>query len=292
MTAARCCPLALFPFALVLAGSLLGCKDEPATLQTAKPTETPSSGPFDLKPPAKPAKADPEAKTKLDAMIAAHTGGKPERLAKLKSCSFTRHGLIMNDGPRTAVQTIDLDWPNRYKYRSEITLNGQNVFQAGLTPTLNWRFPGEPDPTKALPDKPEKQKLDGDITVTVRRQMQEDALFLLFPFLEPETVVTTAEGDTIGEKECFGLHVWTPALDYALVHVDKAGSQLARLAYRGREGRAEVVKIMVFEEFQEFGGVKLGSKIYLKAAGNDLASWRSLSVTLGKTFDPTYFDNP
>jgi len=283
-----------FPAMLLLACAILGCKPEPKTLPTAKPMDETKVVALELKPPAKPEKSDPEARKKLDAVLAAHTGGKLELLQKLKSVSFTRNGLINADGPpgRTSVQTIDVDWPARYKYRTEIQFDGLAVFQAGLTPTENWRYPAEPDPSKPPPEKPEKQKLDGEVTLTVRRQMQEDALFLLFPFADPLTVVLPAEDATIGDKACFGLHVWTPALEYVLVHVEKANSMLVRYAFKGRERRSEVVKELVFEEFGDFGGVKLGTKIYLRAVGTDLASWRSLTVTAGKTFEPKYFDNP
>ena len=282
------------PALLLLAGAVLGCKPEPLTLVTAKPLEETKPTTLELKPPAKPEKSDPEARKKLDAVLAAHTGGKVELLQKLKGASFVRTGLINVDGPpgRTSVQTIDVDWPARYKYRTEIQFDGLAVFQAGLTPAENWRFPAEPDPSKPPPAKPEKQKLDADVTLTVRRQMQEDALFLLFPFADPATVVLPAADAVIADKECFGLHVWTPALEYALVHVEKANSMLVRYAFKGRERRVEVVKELVFEEFADYGGVKLGSKIYLKAASTDLASWRSLTVTAGKTFDAKYFDNP
>lgn len=281
------------PAILLLAGAVLGCKPDPPTIRTAKPVEEEHvDAPFELKPPAKPEKSDPEARKKLDAMLAAHTGGKPELLQKFKACTFTRQGLINLNGPRTAVQTIDFEWPSRYKYKSEITIDSTSVFQVGLTPTENWQYPPEPDPTKPPPDKLQKQKLDADVATTVRRQMQEDAVFLLFPFAEAQTVVLPADDAVIGDKKCFGLHVWTPALDYALVQIDKSNSMLVRFVYKGRERRNEVVKEVVFEEFQDYAGVKLGSKIYLKAVGTDLASWRSLAVTSGKTFDPKHFENP
>ena len=145
-----------FPAFLVLTAAVLGCSSDPPTLRTAKPVEVENADAgFELKPPAKPKSSDPDAKKKLDAMIAAHTGGKPELLAKLKNATFVRNGIINSNGPRTAAQTIDLEWPTRYKYKTEITVDAQIVFQAGLTPTENWLYPAEPDPTKPLPDKPQ-----------------------------------------------------------------------------------------------------------------------------------------
>ena len=105
-----------FPLLFLALASLLGCQPDPPTLRTAKPTDPPPSTLLELKPPAKPAQSSPEAQKKLDAMLAVHSGGKPERLQALKSCSFTRTGgMALNGTVGAATQTVDVQWPARFR---------------------------------------------------------------------------------------------------------------------------------------------------------------------------------
>ena len=281
------------PILLLAFGCLAGCKPEPPTLRTAKPTELPSAGILELKPPAKPAESPADARKKLDAMLAAHTGGKPELLQKQKVCSFTRTGVLFANGQAHATtQTVDSSWPDRFKHSTEITTETVGFTSVGLSPDGNWisqvnrRF-GDP-----LPQPVPKQKLTEDLLVTARRQMQEDACFLLFPLADPLTRVLLADDTKLGEKDCYGLHVWTPALDYALLHVEKKSNTLVRIAFTGHENGRDVLKELLIEDAQDFGGVKLGAKVYVRVAGIELAEWRSLKVTAGKAFDPKHFDGP
>ncbi len=284
-----------------IAGSLLatavlaGCKPEPATPRTAKPTDVPVAGPLVLKPPAKPGQSTPEGQAKLTALLAAHTGGKPARLDALKSGGFTRVGVLFLNGPPgfPATQTVEVAWPAQFKYSTEITTETVGTTSVGLSPEGNWisqsNRPHGDTGAKALP----KQKIVDDLLLTAQRQMQEDHCFLLFPFADPATKVLLADDTKIGEeRDCYGLHVWTPALEYALVHVDKKTNLLVRIAFTGHENGRDVLKELLFEDAQDFGGVKLPAKVYVRAAGIELAEWRSLKVTAGKTFDPKHFDNP
>ncbi len=281
--------------AMIAAALLAGCKPEPATPRTAKPTDVPSAGPLELKPPAKPGQSSPEGQAKLAALLAAHTGGKPARLDALKSAGFTRVGVLFLNGPPgfPATQTVEVAWPARFKSSTEITTETVGTTAVGLSPEGNWisqsNRPHGDTGAKALP----KQKIVDDLLLTAQRQMQEDHCFLLFPFADPVTKVLIADDAKIGqERDCYGLHVWTPALEYALLHVDKKSNLLVRLSFAGHENGRDVLKELLFEDAQDFGGVKLPAKVYIRAAGIELAEWRSLKVTAGKTFDPKHFDNP
>lgn len=277
---------------LIAFACVLGCKPEPPTLRTAKPTELPPATGLALMPPAKPGQSDPEARKKLDTLLAAHTGGKPELLRILSSTSYTRTGSMSLNGANVgATQTVDLSWPLRFKHSTEMTGDTVATFTGGLGSDGNWmaqstRSFGEP------PKASSKEKLPGELLVTLQRQMQEDACFLLFPFADPQTRVLPADDTRLGEKDCFGLHVWTPALEYALLHIDKKTNLVVRMAFTSRENARDVVKELLMEDSQDFGGVKLASKVYVRAAGIELAEWRSLKVTSGKTFDAKFFDTP
>lgn len=282
-----------FPLLFLASASLLGCQPDPPTLRTAKPTDPPPATLLELKPPTKPAQSSPEAQKKLDAMLAVHSGGKPERLQLLKSCSFTRTGgMALNGTVGAATQTVDVQWPARFRHSTEVTGETVGIIAGGLTPEGNWlsqssRPFGEAAP-KALP----KQKLPDELLLTLQRQMQEDACFLLFPFADPQARALLADDAKLGDRDCYGLHVWTPALEYALLHIDKKTDALVRMAFTGHESGKNVLKELLIDDSPEFAGVKLGSKVYVRAAGIDLAEWRSLKVTGGKTFDAKSFDGP
>ncbi len=293
MTAPRRTISAILLAASLLAGSLLGCKPEPPTLRTARPTDPPPVGTLELKPPAKPGESDGEARKKLEAMLAAHTGGKPEALQKLKDASYTRIGSIMLNGSGAATtQTVDLAWPARYKTTVEITAERVGTVSVGLGPDGNWISQFNRPPGVALPTPLPKEKLAGGALLSFRRQMQEDACYLLFPFADPSTRVLPADDARLGDKDCHGLHAWTPALEYALLHIDKTTNLLARLAFTGHEQGKDVVKELLFDDAQDFSGLKLGAKVYVRAGVLDVAEWRSLKVKAGQTFEAKHFDNP
>lgn len=279
---------------LLIGAAVLGCKPEPPPLQTAKPTEQPKSTQFELKPPAKPAESDRDAHAKLSAFLAAQTADKPEALQKLKSMNYTRNGVMFLSGPPglAASQTVDLSWPAKFKHSNEITAQVVATVGIGLGGLENWisnrqRNFGEP---VALPLP--KDKLTDDLLVTAKRQLQEDACFLLFPFADPATRVLPAEGAAVGDSDCYGLHTWSPALEYALLHIDKKTNSLVRLAFTGHENSRDVLKELLCEDHKIYDGVRLPNRVYVRAGGVELAEWRSLKVTSNTTFAATHFDNP
>jgi hypothetical protein len=270
--------------AVGLAG--VGCDTDPPPVIEAKKIEEPQIAVPELKPPIKPAQSDEAAAQLLKEAIAAHTGGHPERLDKLRNCSFTRTGVVtMPSGAFPAVWKMDVLWPDRYRMTAEIQA-GASITRTVFTrsPAGAWQFP---------PDNPQgKQALDKESARTFLAQFHEDAVGLLFPLADRATVVTRATDETVNGKELVGLHVWTPALDYALVSIDKKTKLLTRVVYNGREDRFNVVKELVATEHQEFDGVKLASKLYVKGNGRNLADWTKLSVTTDKPVDPKVFDGP
>jgi len=281
------------PILLIACAGLFGCQPDPPTLRTAKPAELPPARNLELKPPPKPAQSSPEAQKKLEALLAGHTGGKPELLQKLKSASFTRIGaLSANDQVLAATQTVDVSWPVRFKNSTELTTETVATTTFGLSPEANWIAQVNKRFGEAAPQAIPKQKMADDLLLIAQRQFQEDACFLLFPFADPSTRVLFADDTLIGDKDCYGLHVWTPALTYALLHIEKKSNALIRIAYSGRESGKDLVKELLFDELQDYGGIKLPAKVYIRAAGIDLAEWRSLKVTAGKTFDAKHFDGP
>jgi len=272
--------------AIGLAG--VGCDPEPPPVVAAKKIEEQKVVVPELKPPIKPAQSDESAAQLLKESLAAHTGGHPERLDKLKNCSFARSGVVnMSNGVFPALWKMDLIWPDRYRMHAEIQMGATVTRTFARSPAGAWQYP--PDNPQ---DKLEKQPLDAEAARTLTAQFQEDCVGLLFPLADPATVTVRATDETLAGKEVIGLHVWTPALDYVLVSIDKKSKLLTRIVYNGREARMNMVKEVVVTEHQEFDGVKLASKMYVKANGRNLADWHKLTITTDKPVDPKVFDAP
>ncbi len=274
----RLATLAVLP--LVLA--LIGCGTKPAPIIEAKAIDKPKVEDHELKPPAKPEASDPDAKKLLDEMLAAHTGGSPDKLAAFRECTFTRKGYQEGaNGRFNATWTTHLSWPGRYRVRMDLDLGGgvsqQLLF--GQSPTGAWRA--------AVGDK-EKGPLDPDSRQTLTTQFHEDALALLFPFTDPAVVATRAEGKDATASE---VHAWVPAVGYVRVGLDAKTKLLARLTYNGREGNVPVMKELTFSEYKEFVGVKLGTKVGVRTKTKPLGEWTELTVDVTKP-DPKVFDGP
>lgn len=262
--------------------ALVGCGEKPAPIIAAKPLDTPKAEDTELKAPAKPEKSDPDARKLLDEMLAAHTDGKPDKLAALKECTVTRKGQQEAPGGRfQATWTRHLNWPGSYRLRIDLVLGGgvnqQLLFAFG--PTGAWRAAGG--------DK-EKSTLGPDERTDVTVQYYEDAMTLLFPFADPAVVVSKADGKDPAVSE---LHAWLPTIGYARLGIDAKTKLLTRLAYNGRELTVPVMKELSFQEYKEFAGVKLGTKVGVRTKAKPLGEWTDLTLDVTKP-DPKLFDGP
>jgi hypothetical protein len=284
-------------FGIAIGMLSIGCDNTPPPVIVAKKIEEQQLIVPELKPPIRPAKSDESASQLLREMIAAHTGNSPDRLEKFKVCTFTRTGIMDGTGWLPTSWTIDLAWPDRYRFRTEmqttqdgVTLTQNQIF--AMSPSSAWRMFGLTRAGQQTQEKREQVTLDPDGARTLRTQMQEDSTLLLFPLVDAKTVVARGADQTVHGQELIGLHVWTPALEYAQLSFDKKTKLLTRLIYNGREAHVNMVKELVVTEYQEFDGVKLASKLYVKANGRTLADWNKLTVTTGKPIDPKAFDTP
>jgi hypothetical protein len=261
---------------------LAGCGDAPAPVNEAKRIERPKEADNDLKPPSRPAASDDAGKKLLAEVLAAHTGGQPDKLAALRECSFTRKGVqYLSAGQTPAEWSTALLWPDRYRLRIELGYGGgvKQVQTFASNPAAAWvRAGDEPAP---------KEPMDKEVALTLASQKNEDAISLLFILADPATVVTRAADD----QNLLGLHVWTPGIEYARLRIDPKTKLLTRFTYNGREGTDQVMKELIFQEFKEYAGVKLGAKMAARAKGNLLAEWTELTVDTAKP-DPKSFDGP
>lgn len=286
--------------AAILAGLVLavvGCDTDPPPVAPAKKIEDNAVKPLELKPPVKPAVSEPAAAQWLKEAVDAHTGGQPERLAPFKTCSYTRGGFTDTPGGRSpSTWQFDLQWPERYRLRSESQIGSEGAavtryVSFAVTPDGGWQAFAEVQAGQRQ-EKRERTPLDAGAVRTLKSQMHEDAMLFLFPLADPKTVAARGPDEAVNGRELVGLHVWTPALDYALLSFDKKTKLLVRMVYHGREALTDQTKEVVVLDYQEVGGVKLAAKLYVKANGLSKADWNKLDVTPVASFDPKLFDKP
>lgn len=277
--------------------AVVGCDSDPPPVIEVKKKEAEKADQFELKPPPKPAQSEPAAVLLLKEALDAHTGGQPDRLNRFKSVTYTRTGRLETPGGLAQTNwSFDLAWPDRYRLRTKLELakDGAAFTQVdtfAVSPAGAWQARAEEQSGQQPAEKRQRMPLDAELTRTLKAQMNEDAVLFLFPLTDPTTVVSRGPDETLNGVEVVGLHVWTPALEYALVSFDKKTKLLARVVYTGREMATNVVKEVVVTENQEFDGVKLPVKLTVKANRQNKADWQKLTVTPGP-IDPKVFDTP
>jgi hypothetical protein len=266
-------------------GLLSGCNDPPP-INEARKIEQPQEVAPEIKTPGKPLQSDPAAAQLLKDVLNAHTGNKPELLAKLKSCYVVRGGQMEQPTGRIrSVWKTYSVWPDKYRVTMEMhsTAVSSMTFARGASGA--WQYPGGPD-------KLEKAPLAADFLATLTFQQKEDALSLLFGLAEPGVIVANGSDEVLDGIELVTLQVWNAGPDYAQIGIDKKTKLVKRIVYNGRETATMVVKDLVFTAYQEIDGIKLGSKLLVKGAGRPLAEWNELSVDTTKPIDNKLFENP
>ena len=270
---------------LLVALGCVGCSDAPRTVATAKKLDDAEST-VSVEVPAKaaPAQSEPAAKALVAEMLAAHTKGKPEALRAFRSFENVRAGFVVSDKPEPAYQTWTMRgvWPDRYQIRAALSAQDTVVFsRAG---DKAWRQVLNPQPTPAA-------DLDAGDLKTLRADATGEWLTLLFPLLEPETVVATGPARAVGGRQCPGVRVWHPALAEAILYLDPATKELAQITFNGRESQQVVVKDFIVLELRETAGVRLPSRVAQNAGGKQLADWTFTKLE-PKAHDAKAFDKP
>jgi hypothetical protein len=280
-------------FTLILFLIGVGCSQPAPTIPTAKKV-VPELPPEETAIPSKPASSDEKALVILRDCLNAHTGNAPEKLNSFRSASMIRRGVLETGVPGgfPADWSVDLVWPKQYRFRSKLEQAGTSQTVSFGTDPKPWRFPAVATPTQPVPDLRVKQELDEAAIGDLRSQMNEDAFSLLFPLRDPATIVQLGQDTTIGTSAALGLQVWTPALDYARIWIDKETKLLVRFAYRGQEQGRPVDKTLTLGKFEDFAGVKLPTEAEVNVRSRTLARWTKLIVEANKKFDPKIFDAP
>jgi len=270
---------------LLAALACVGCGDSPRTIATARKLDEPPVEVAALVPAkAAPAQSDPAAKALIAEMLNAHTQGKPEAVKAFRTFETVRDGLVLSDTQEPMYQTWTMrgEWPGRYQIRAD--LSGRNSVVLSWSGDKAWRQLLNPTPGPAA-------DLDATDTKALQTDTTGEWLLLLFPLLEPETVVGLEPAKLVRDKSCPGVRVWHPALTEAILYLDPVTKELAQLTFNGRESQQVVVKDFTPLELKETAGVRLPSRLAQNASGKQLADW-TVTRLIPKAHDAKLFDKP
>ncbi len=277
----RC--LTLIVFVLVT-----GCSDTPRVIVPAKavPVVEATKGGVELPAMKAPEKSEPAAMELVKAALNAHTANKPNDVNKFKTVKFLRGGFIRSLDQQTLPQawTIHATWPSQYRVQAE--LSGNQIVTLGWNGTTGWRsvsVAGKGPPTVKMSSS-EVEDFQLDVT--------GEWLWLLFPFTDPETIVTSAPTTIINGKTSPGVRIWHPKLSPAIVHFDPDTKLLLMITYEGRESGRKVIKEFDMLEHKEFEGVKFPVRMAQKANGEQYAEWTLNTLESKPSHDAKLFEGP
>src|SRR5262245_13590706 len=99
---------------------LAGCAEEKGLPE--KPSDREVKATSNPLEPVKPEKEDPAARAIVDQAIAAHTGGKPDRLERLKKHHMSLKGQLSTTdvGSVTHVRESWAEWPSNFAFRFDL----------------------------------------------------------------------------------------------------------------------------------------------------------------------------
>jgi hypothetical protein len=268
--------------AILVGGVTAGCSNDPPPIQEAKKVGGEEQKAVDLTPGKAPEKSDPAAAAVVNAAVAAHTGGKPEKLKALKAVTFTRTGPATFGGPFPVDQkwTCHAAWPDRFRVKAEVP--GQPVITLAWSGGAGWSY--TPASGKKAMTPQEAKDFQDDVT--------GDWLTLVFPLTEPTALFTQSGELTVNGKPSVGVRVWHPALSDAVAYFDKETKLLSQVTYSGREGGQKVTKEVTVFGSRPFADVTLPEKTVLRSSGKLYAEWTMASLEPLSSVDSKLFTDP
>ncbi len=273
---------------VVLLGVLVaGCGDGVKTIQTARPIGEPESpkGVAELTPGQRPEKSDPAAAAVVTAAVNAHTNNQPGLLQKLKTVTFRREGAGTAGGPTPIRQKWEVyaAWPDRFRLKADLqSSQGPQTVILACVGREGWR--SAPPAGKIAMDP--KQAEDFRVETT------GEWLCLLFPLIDPATIVAPAAGDTVNGRPTDGVRLWHPDLSDAILQFDHETKLLAKVVFDGRENGQKVMKEILILGTKPYAEVTLAEKTAVKSNGNELADWTMTSLECLPAIDPKLFEAP
>lgn len=266
----------------IICVALAGCAEEKGLPERPQDGETKTSS-NPLEPP-KPEKEDPAARAIVNDAIAAHTGGKPERLEKFKKHHMVLKGQIANTGGETPVTHVRESWavwPDSYAFRFDV--QDRTTFAGAATAAEGFRRI-DSKTVNPLPPLLHKACLIDcsalDWGGTVASLSNPKAIYH-----KPGTV--TANGKTFRTVKC-----WTPGLPEWTLWFDDATKLLEQIHYEGLEESLIKSKSLMLGKHAEHEGVKVPREIGLSIGGSRMFDWSVEKFETPESIDAKTFTDP
>lgn len=266
-----------------------GCDSAKRDINEAAPIQSVAAAKAEqelLAPRPAPAKSEPAAVELVAQAIKAHTDGKPERLARLKTVAFSRTGMGRGLGADSVPQTwtFDAAWPDRYRVRAEFP--GPNLV------TVAWSPAGGGKTVSLANAEPAKFPMKAEELKDYQLDATGEWLWLLFPLVEPEAVLASAPEATLDKQACPGVRLWHPQFTPAVVHFDPKTRLWKRITFEGREEGRTVVKEFTAIEMKPYEGVQLPHRLAQNMGGSQYADWTLKTFEARAALDPKLFELP
>jgi len=266
---------------LILLG-LVGCAEDKGI-----PERPPDS---EVKPRAsspeavKPDKEDPAARAIVEKAIAAHTGGKPERLEKFKTHHIVMKGRMVSPEDRSfvnmGIETWSA-WPDQFAIRFD--KGDQTALSWAVTPNGGYQ---RQDARTVVPMSPADTRV-----------IHHDCAVLAWggtiaALANPGAMYHHPGTSTLDDRSFRTVRCYVPGQPEWTLWFDEKTGLLDRIFYQGLEGSILKAKSLVLGNYAEEHGVKLPKQISLTIGGTPYFQMKVESLETPEKLEPKTFTEP
>ncbi len=221
--------------------------------------------------------AQSDAKEIITRAMDAH-GGK-EALNKAQQYKRTSTGTIFFGQTQTFTDELLVAFPNRIKL--SIKLESKENILMGLEGDMGWSI------ASGVPVDLSKEKVN---------ELKEESFFLqttnLTKLLEPTTKLTILEESKVAGKVMLGVKATLAGGPEVSLYFDKETYMLAKAERKSKQAGADILKSVVYMEYQSFGAVKFASKETHLLGGNKFVENKNIAYTVLEKVEASMFQKP
>lgn len=263
-----------------------GCNESgPPKRDLAQPVDTAKDdSPAAPGEPDKPDKTDPAAEAAIGRLLAAHTGGKLDRLAPIKQYKLVRKGRF--EGPGPAVWTVEAVWPDRFRQQTELPKLGPGFNLTVRNGSSGW---------KLLPSQgmAEPTRLTGVEFTAFQIDIYGEWVSLLVPLLDRAARVAAPVPPVAVEgKPTTGVRVWAADFPPITLRIDDGTGHLARLEYQNAGPGGLVPITIAFPEWKTVDGLLLPARSVYSVNKQVVSTWDTAEYQFPKQIPDETFQKP
>lgn len=224
-----------------------------------------------------PVFAQSDAKEIIAKAIEAH-GGK-EALVKAQQYKRTSSGTIFFGQTQTFTDELFVAFPNRIKL--SIKLETKENILMGLEGDTGWSV------ASGVPIELSKEKVI---------ELKEESSFLqttsLTKLLDPSTKLIVLEETKVGGKAMLGIKATIAGGPEVSLYFDKETHMLAKAERKSKQSGVEILKGVVYLDYQLVGAVKFATRETHLLGGNKFVENKNITYTILDKVDASMFQKP